>query len=59
MTANDPKRPFTLTFANVRFQIEKLTLPTKRLLCAAKSGSLVCFLKHKRTCWLTPRNGSD
>jgi len=44
----DPQRPFKFTNANVGIRIAMLTLPTKRLLCAAVIGSLVCFLGHKQ-----------
>ena len=44
----DPKQSFRLVAANFRFRIAKLTLPTKRLLCAAAIGSIVCFLRRRR-----------
>ncbi len=43
-----PQRSFKFTDANVRFRIAKLTLPTKRSLCAAVIGSLVRFLSLQR-----------
>ena len=44
-----PTRSFKFTDANVCFRITKLTLPTKRSLCATAIGSIVRFLRHKRT----------
>jgi hypothetical protein len=49
----DPQWSFKFTDANVCFRIAKLTLPPKRSLCAAVIGSLVRFLRRKRT-WERP-----
>jgi len=45
----DPFRPFKLAEANVGYWIAKLTLPTKRSLCAAPIRAIVRFLLRKQT----------
>ncbi len=49
MTESDPRLPFKVNGANVDYGIAKLTLLTKRSVCAAVIGSLVRFLRRKLT----------
>ena len=58
MTGIDPYETFSTEGSNVGCRIAKRTLPTRRSLCAAVIGSLVRFLRCKRT-WEEPPQLED